>query len=90
MSICDFCAEFQKEGGCRLGLKLPTRMSCREFGPTLNGFCSDPNDFVDPRQIVGMATYFGMKGAELKKVKAMAALVQIGRNTAPEPDQSDV
>jgi len=49
-------------------------MTCREFGPTLEKFCSDPNDFVDPKQIVQMATYFGIKGPEMRKVKVMASL----------------
>jgi hypothetical protein len=48
-------------------------MSCREFGPTLQRFCSDPSDFLNPNQIVQMATFFGIKGSELKKVKVMAA-----------------
>jgi hypothetical protein len=55
-------------------------MSCREFGPTLDKFCSNPNDFVDPRQLLQMAAYFGMKGPELKKVQAMAALAQFNRS----------
>jgi hypothetical protein len=79
LSICDFCLEFETGGQCRLGLKLPKRMSCREFGPTLDKFCSNPNDFVDPGQLVQMATYFGMKGPELKKVRAMAALAESSR-----------
>jgi hypothetical protein len=48
-------------------------MTCREFGPTLEKFCSDASDFVDPKQIMQMAMYFGVKGPELKKVKLMAA-----------------
>jgi hypothetical protein len=40
-------------------------MTCREFGPTLEQFCSDAKDFVDAKQIVQMATYFGIKGPEL-------------------------
>lgn len=48
-------------------------MSCREFEPALERFCSDPKDFVGPAQIVQMATFFGMKGRELKKVNLMAA-----------------
>ena len=51
-------------------------MTCREFGPTLEKFCSDPKDFVDPKQIVQMATYFGIKGPEMRKVKVMATLEQ--------------
>ena len=47
-------------------------MTCREFDPSLEKFCADPKDFVNPRQLVQMATYFGVKGPELKKVKLMA------------------
>jgi hypothetical protein len=58
-------------------------MTCREFGPTLEKFCSNPNDFVDPRQIVQMAVYFGIKGPELKKIKLMAATAQSSRLEIP-------
>lgn len=54
-------------------------MTCREFGPTIEKFCSNPNDFVDPKQILQMATYFGIKGPELKKIKAMAANAENSR-----------
>ncbi len=54
-------------------------MSCREFDPSVGKFCSDPKDFVDLRQIIQMATYFGIKGAELKKVKLMATLEETRR-----------
>ncbi|MEK6279851.1 MAG: hypothetical protein AABN95_05810 [Acidobacteriota bacterium] len=54
-------------------------MTCREFVPTLTGFCSEAKDFVNPRQIVEMATYFGIKGPELRKVKAMAAQEESSR-----------
>jgi hypothetical protein len=46
----------------------------------MDKFCSNPADFVDPRQLVQMASYFGMKGVELKKVQAMAALAQSNRS----------
>jgi hypothetical protein len=54
-------------------------MTCREFVPTLEKFCSDPKDFVDPKQIVEMATFFGIKGPEMKKVKLMAAQEESSR-----------
>lgn len=73
MKICEFCLQFQLDGTCRLGLPIPKSMTCREFGPTLEKFCDNPKDFVDPKQIVQMATYFGVKGPELKKIKVMAA-----------------
>lgn len=79
MNACDFCLQFERDGSCRQGLKLPKGMSCREFNPSLGKFCSDPKDFVDLRQIVQMATYFGIKGAELKKVKLMATQEESSR-----------
>ena len=73
MIVCEFCLQYKQDGECGLGLKIPKSMTCREFGPTLEKFCSNAKDFVDPKQIVQMATYFGIKGPELKKVKLMAA-----------------
>ena len=73
MIVCNFCSHYQQGGECELGLKIPKGMSCRDFGPGLESFCSNPNDFVSPNQIIQMATFFGMKGTELKKVKVMAA-----------------
>ena len=44
-----------------------------EFDPGIEKFCSKPDDFTNAGQIIQMATYFGIKGMELKKVKIMAA-----------------
>jgi hypothetical protein len=55
-------------------------MTCREFVPAMEKFCSDRKDFVDPRQIVQMATFFGIKGPELKKVKLMASREETSRS----------
>jgi hypothetical protein len=49
-------------------------MGCREFDPGIEKFCSNPSDFKSSGQIVQMATFFGIKGAELKKVKIMATM----------------
>ena len=57
-------------------------MGCREFDPSMEGFCSDPKDFVSPAQIVQMATFFGIKGRELKKVNLLAAREERARSTA--------
>jgi len=46
-------------------------MHCREFEPGIEKFCSNPADVVSEAQIIQMATFFGIKGAELKKVKLM-------------------
>ena len=73
MIVCEFCSQYQQDGQCRLGLHLPKGMGCREFSPSIERFCSNPKDFVNASQIIQMATFFGMKGTELKKIKLMAA-----------------
>ena len=72
MIVCDFCTQRRPDGKCELGLKIPNGMSCREYSPGMERFCADPKDFVNPRQIIEMAAFFGIKGMELKKVKRMA------------------
>lgn len=89
MLVCEFCLQYTPSGTCRLDLKIPKTMTCREFGPTLEKFCSNPNDFVDPRQILEMAVYFGIKGPELKKIKLMAATAQTNRLDIPTQPNSD-
>jgi hypothetical protein len=73
MIICEFCVQYRIDGKCELGLNIPKQMGCREFDPGLERFCANPNDFVNPGQIKQMATFFGIKGTELKKVQQMAA-----------------
>jgi hypothetical protein len=73
MIVCEFCIQYKQAGKCRLGLNIPKKMGCREFDPSMERFCSDPKDFVSPRQIIEMATHFGIKGRELKKIKLMTA-----------------
>lgn len=82
MIVCEFCLQYRADGQCALGLKIPKRMKCREFGPTLEKFCSDAKDFVDPKQIVQMATFFEFKGPELKKIQIMATREQGDRRSA--------
>jgi hypothetical protein len=62
-----------------LGLNIPKGMSCREFSPGIEKFCSNPSDFVSPSQIIQMATFFGFKKAELKKIRLMAEAAQTSR-----------
>lgn len=80
MIVCDFCKQFRQDGRCYLGLKIPKAMGCREFDPSLEKFCSEPKDFVSHAQIVQMATFFGMKGRELKKVNLMASREESARS----------
>lgn len=80
MIVCDFCQYYRQDGQCYLGLKIPKAMSCREFAPSLEKFCSEPKDFVSHAQLVQMATFFGMKGSELKKVNLMAARAERTRS----------
>lgn len=87
--VCEFCLKYQRNGECGLGLKIPKGMSCREFSPGIEKFCSNPKDFVSPGQIIQMATYFGMKGAELKKIKLMAEGEEAARLLIPAVQASD-
>jgi hypothetical protein len=72
MRICEFCLQFRDDGVCAYGLRLPKQMHCREFDPGMEKFCSNPADFVSSAQIIQMATFFGIRGAELKKIKLMS------------------
>ena len=85
MIICEFCLQYMNNGQCTFGLNIPKRMGCREFDPGIGKFCSDPSDFVSPSQIIQMATFFGIKGTELKKVKAIAAREGTSRSEVPAP-----
>ena len=73
MIVCEFCAQYKLDGECGLGLNIPKGMRCRDFEPGMERFCADSKDFVSPRQIIEMATFFGVKGIELKKIQLMAA-----------------
>ena len=64
--------QYREDGQCGLGLSIPKSMGCRSFDPGIEKFCSKPGDFTNSGQIIQMATFFGMKGMELKKVKLMA------------------
>ena len=83
MKVCEFCVQYEQGGTCRLGLNLPKGMGCHEFRPGMERFCSDPKDFVSPGQIIQMATFFGIKGRELKKVKIMAEQAESFRSQPP-------
>ena len=72
MIVCEFCLHYTPDRRCQLGLNIPKGMSCRDFGPGMEKFCSNPKDFVSPSQIVQMATFFGFQKTELRKVKLMA------------------
>lgn len=89
MIVCDFCRHFQK-ASCRLGLNIPKTMSCREFGPSMEQFCSNPKDFVDPGQIMQMARFFGFQRTELKKIRAMAAKAESLRDQKPFDESATI
>ena len=72
MTLCEFCLNHTSDGRCKLGLNIPKGMSCHDFQPELQKFCSDPNDFTGPSQLIQMATFFGLQKSELKKVRQMA------------------
>ena len=72
MRICEFCLQYRNNAECAFGLNLPKAMGCREFDPGIEKFCADPKDFKGAGQIIEMATFFGVKGTELKKIKVVA------------------
>jgi len=74
MIICEFCVQLRDGDKCGFGLKIPKNMSCREFEPGIERFCSNPGDFASTGQILQMARFFGIKGREMKKVQAVATL----------------
>lgn len=84
MTICEFCLQF-RNGQCTFGLNLPKGMGCREFDPGMEKFCSEPKDFKNAIQIIQMATFFGIKGTELKKVKLIAKREEELRSAVPPP-----
>ena len=88
MIICDFCLQFKEGDKCGLGLRIPKTMSCAEFDPGMEKFCSDPNDFTNEGQIVQMASFFGIRGREMKKVRAMAAQAETRLRTVLTTDPS--
>jgi hypothetical protein len=71
MTICEFCIQRRQNGACGLGLSLPKQMRCHKFTPGIGQFCANPADFVNAAQIIQMANFFGIKGAEMKKVKRL-------------------
>ena len=75
--------QYQEVGECKLGLRIPRNMGCRGFDPGMGRFCSKPGDFAGSAQIVQMATFFGVKGVELKKIKQMAAREEKSRRDTP-------
>jgi hypothetical protein len=79
MIVCDFCLQCTPDRKCQLGLNIPKGMGCREFSPGIEKFCANPNDFVSPKQIIQMSTFFGFKNTELKKIKLMAAREESAR-----------
>jgi hypothetical protein len=83
MIVCEFCLLYQPNSKCALSLRNPKGMGCHEFVPTIALFCADPKDFVSLNQITQMATHFGMKGAEFKKVKLMATREESARLQLP-------
>jgi hypothetical protein len=72
MIVCEFCLQYQEDGRCAFGLNIPSRMSCREFDPSIERFCANPSDFVSSNQIIQMSAFFRMKGTEMKKIKLIA------------------
>jgi hypothetical protein len=70
--LCEFCSEYDSDGTCRLGRLAPRGFGCRDYAPEMASFFSNPLDFTGVAQVIQMATFFGFRGSEMKKVKFMA------------------
>jgi hypothetical protein len=79
MIVCEFCTLYGRDGSCDLGLNIAKGMRCADFEPGMERFCADSKDFLSHGQITEMATFFGIKGLELKKVGLMATKEESGR-----------
>ncbi len=88
MIICEFCLQYRRDGECRFGLRIPKGMRCPEFDPGVEKFCDNPHDFNGSQQIVQMATYFGVKGMELKKIRQIAAREEAARLAVTKEHQT--
>jgi len=58
-------------------------MRCNAFEPGIEKFCDKPSDFTGQAQITQMATYFGVKGQELKKIISIASKEDASRAKHP-------
>lgn len=72
MTICEFCVLQQADKSCLRGLTIPKKMRCLDFAPGIERFCQDPTDYKGGEQLHQMASYFGLRGKELKRVHELA------------------
>jgi hypothetical protein len=72
MTLCEFCILEERSGVCSNGRTIPKKMRCVDFTPSIERFCSSPQDFAGQGQLRQMATFFGLAGKELKRVLALA------------------
>jgi hypothetical protein len=71
MTLCEFCVLQQADGVCSRGHTTPKNMKCVDFTPGIERFCSTPADYTGREQLKQMASFFGIKGKELKRVLEM-------------------
>lgn len=71
MILCDLCKLQEPDKTCAQGNRIPKKMKCVDFTPSIERFCATPEDFTGKEQLYQMALYFGLAGRELKRVKAM-------------------
>ncbi len=72
MTLCEFCALQQADGVCSKGHTTPKKMRCVDFTPGIERFCSTPGDYTGQEQLRQMASFFGIRGKELKRVLALS------------------
>ena len=71
MTLCELCKLQAADNSCSLGNKIPKKMKCVDFAPSVERFCATPADYKGKEQVIQMALFFGLKGKELKRVQTM-------------------
>lgn len=71
MILCELCTLQTTEKNCSRGHNTPTKMRCVDFTPGLERFFANAADYTGKAQITQMASYFGLKGKELKRVQQL-------------------
>jgi hypothetical protein len=72
MVLCELCVLQQADKQCSKGNTIPKKMRCTDFTPGIERFCATPGDYTGQKQLGQMASFFGLKGKELKRVLALS------------------
>ena len=68
MKLCELCIQQKTEGQCDLGRRIPLKMRCVDFTPSIEKFCGERSDYTGQAQLRQMSIFFGLAGSELQRV----------------------